>query len=285
MKILVTGANGFIGAHLVEVLQKKHQVVGFGRNKNEKYTFVQGDVRNLHDVVKATKGVNAAVHLAASVSSNDFSVNYEVNVLGAQNLVEACRKNKVRRIVFASSFTAMLKRKDNYGTTKVKSEEVFMKSGLDVTILRLAMVYGKGGKGFTKMVKNVTAIPGVIPLIGNGRYRRQPVYVGDIVNTILQVLEREDTIGKTYYLAGEAISYREMLGTIASQLGVKKKLLLIPAFLWKSAGLVFDSVLKKPPMSKRDVTSMMTEAVFDDDSAKELGFKPIGFREGVRRSL
>ncbi len=285
MKILITGANGFIGSYLVEALQKEHDIVGFGRTKSEKFPFIQGDIRNKDDVLKATKGVKAVIHLAASVSSNDFKANYDVNVLGPQNLVAACKKNKVKRILFASSFTTMLAEKDNYGMTKVQAEEVFAQSGLDVTILRLGMVYGKNGKGYTKMVKNVTAVPFVIPLIGNGKYRRQPVYVQDVVEMMVRVLERDDTIGKTYYLAGEAISYREILEVIANSLGVRKIFLPLPAFLWKGMGLVLERVMKNPPMSKRDVTSMMAEAVFENDSAEELGFKAISFEEGVRRSL
>lgn len=285
MKVLVTGANGFIGSYAVEALKEKYEVIGFERNKSENIPFVQGDIRNKEDVLKATKGIDAVLHLAASVSSNNFLANYEINVKGAQNLVEACKKNKVRRVIFTSSFTTMLAEKDNYGTTKAQAEDVFKSSGLDVTILRLGMVYGKNGKGFTKMVKNVTAVPLFIPLIGNGAYRRQPVYVADVVDTIMKVLERKDTAGKTYYIAGEAVSYREMLRTIASELGVRKIMLPLPAFLWKGAGLLFENVLKNPPMSKRDITSMMAEAVFTDDSAKELGFKAIEFREGVERSL
>lgn len=285
MKVLVTGANGFIGSYAVKALQEKYEVVGFGRNKSENIPFVQGDIRNKEDVLKATKGIDAVLHLAASVSSNDFQANYDVNVLVAQNVVQACKKNKVKRIIFASSFTTMLAEKDNYGTTKVQAEDVFKSSGLDVTILRLGMVYGKNGKGFTKMVKNVTAIPLLIPLIGNGKYRRQPACVTDVVDTIMKVLERQDTVGKTYYIAGEAVSYREMLKTIAQAKGVKKLFLPVPAFLWKGLGFVLERVTKNPTMSKRDVTSMMAEAVFTDDSAKELGFNAIGFRDGIKRSL
>ncbi len=287
MKILVTGGTGFIGSYLIKTLQEKgYETVCFGRNKpkDNDLPFVQGDIRNKDDILKAVKGVDAVVHLIVSVSSNDFKANNDINVLGAKNLVEACKKNKVRKIIFTSSVVAMLENKDNYGMTKVQAEEVFQRSGLDITILRLATVYGKGGKGYTKMVKNVTAVPFVIPLIGNGKYERQPVYVEDVVETILKVLERDNTVGRTYYLAGETISYREMLTVISKQLGVKKIFLPVPAVLWKGLGLVLENIVKNPPMSKRDITSTMAEAVFDDDSADELGFRKRKFEEGAKKS-
>lgn len=287
--VLVTGSTGFIGTYLVSALQKKsYTVVGLGRNsKNVSYHFIQGDMREYNDVEKAVKGVQAVIHLAASVSSYDEKANYDVNVQGARNVVQACKKHNVSRLIFASSFTTMLPDKDNYGITKTQAEEVFRQSGLDVTFLRFAMVYGKGGKGFTKMVKNVQSVPGIVPLIGKGDYRRQPVYVDDVIRVMVDVLERNETVGKTYYLAGpEAISYKEMLRVIMKELKVKKIMVPIPAFVWRSAGMVFENVLKNPPMTKRDVTSMMADAVFDTSLArKELGFEPVRFVEGVRRSL
>ncbi len=300
MNILITGANGFIGQHLLRELiaHSSSGLYCLTRSRDgllpelqqweaqRKITILEGDLRDSDTVMHAGQSMDIVIHLAASVSSNDMRANYDVNVQGAENLVKACREHHVQRIIFASSFAAMLSEKDNYGTTKAQAEEVFIRSELGVTMLRLAMVYGAGGKGFMKMVQNVTAIPGIIPLIGNGKYRRQPVYVGDVVSALRYCLEHPETKGKRYYLCGpEALQYREILSVIAGQMNVRKMMVPIPAFLWKAVGWILERLLKNPPMSKRDVTSMMADAVFGVGDLREFSIIPVTFEEGVKRSL
>ncbi len=304
MKILITGGTGFIGFHLIKELlsttknqiycltrkasiPEKFRQFPFASPQLQRMHFISADITKEEQILKATQGMDLVIHLAASVSSNDTEENYRVNVLGAKNLVKACQENKVKRIIFTSSFTVMEPQPSNYGKTKLQSEEVFKQSGFPTTILRLAMVYGQGGKGFHKFMRNVKKFPFFIPLVGRGDYRRQPLYVEDVVKTILKCIKEEKTAGKTYYLGGpEALSFREMMSIIAEELRIKKIFLPLPLGFLKFLGSLLESILPHPPLTKRDITSIAQEVVFDTSLAeKELEFKPLTFREGVRRTL
>src|SRR3989338_7778708 len=138
--ILVTGASGFIGSHLVrELIAKGHHVRCLVRSDcslpDGAEAFL-GDMRSPKSLLAATQKVDAVYHLAASTSEKASSSqeSFETNVQGAEYLVEACRKNKVKRLIAVSTQSTKRRKQGNYGFTKQKADEIFMRSGLDWTI-------------------------------------------------------------------------------------------------------------------------------------------------------
>ena len=108
MKILVTGASGFIGKHLIPVLTEKHKVRAFGRTESEskEVEFVKGDIRNFDSIKKALSGIDEVIHLGTVTAGKGALLTLDTNVKGTYNLIEAAVQEKVRRIIFASSIAA-----------------------------------------------------------------------------------------------------------------------------------------------------------------------------------
>jgi len=229
MKILVTGGAGFIGSNVSDALiEKKHKVViidnlatGKKENINKKAVFYKVSVTNakkLDEIFKREK-IDAVIHNAAQLdvrkSMTDPCFDAEVNIKGTINILESCRKNKVKKIIFASSggtiYGECLKKAPDeksfanplsaYGTAKLSAEH-YIKCysavyGLKYTILRYANVYGPRQDPYGearvvaiflgKMLQNYK-----IFIFGDGKQLRDYVYVKDVVNANLKALTKAD---------------------------------------------------------------------------------------------
>jgi len=120
MKILVTGGSGFLGKRLVQSLAK-HRVTVFSRNRHEdlpeRVDFAQGDVRDAAALEKAIKGVDVVYHLAICLNETDPEM-YDINTKGTKNVIDACRKHKVKQLIYMSSSGVL-------GETKIPAKERF----------------------------------------------------------------------------------------------------------------------------------------------------------------
>jgi UDP-glucose 4-epimerase len=223
VKVLVTGGAGFIGSHVVDkLIQEKCQVViidnlstGLRENINPAATFIQLDIRNDEILtIFMTEKFDFVIHLAAqtmvhkSLEMPDYDC--DINILGTVNILEACRKSNVKRIVFSSTAavygnvttlpvveTSQKAPTSFYGLSKFTCEnylslykEVY---GLDYMILRYANVYGErqgdGGEGgvisiFARKIRQDQPVL----IFGDGSQTRDFIYVGDVANANYQSL-------------------------------------------------------------------------------------------------
>lgn len=294
--IAVTGASGFIGSNLVNDLLEKGYSVSclvrktsdISRIKKKGVRIIRGDIRDKDSIKKALGGAKAIVHLAASTSekANAYKNSYKVNVTGSQILIDACRESGVKRVVVVSSQSTKRKKQGVYASTKKKADELFVKSGLDVTILKPALVYGEGAKGlFSKISKLILKLP-IIPIIGSGNYKMQPTYVGDLNNAIIQCIEKSKTIGKIYDIAGkDRMSFNRFIDTILDEYNMSKRKIHVPFFLCLSGIKTLSMVIKNPPVTTDNLLGLIQETHIDLRPAEaDFGYKPIGFGEGFRKS-
>ena len=221
MKILVTGGAGFIGSHLLQLLQGQQGVevvvydnLSSGRREHvpKAIRLVEGDVRDAEGLAHlfASEGFDSVVHLAAQTMV-PYSLSYpeedcQINLLGLINILECCRKYAVKHIVFSSSAAVYgdnlnipLHEEEKpmptsaYGITKMASEHYLRMYhdlyGLNTTVLRFANVYGErqgaGGEGGVVSIfcKLLAAGQGVT-VFGNGEQTRDFVYAGDIAEAL-----------------------------------------------------------------------------------------------------
>ena len=221
MKILVTGGAGFIGSHLLQLLQGQQGVevvvydnLSSGRREHvpKGIRLVEGDVRDAEGLVRlfASEGFDSVVHLAAQTmvpySLSHPEEDCQINLLGLINILECCRKYAVKHIVFSSSAAVYgdnlnipLHEEEKpmptsaYGITKMASEHYLRMYhdlyGLNTTVLRFANVYGErqgaGGEGGVVSIfcKLLAAGQGVT-VFGNGEQTRDFVYAGDIAEAL-----------------------------------------------------------------------------------------------------
>jgi len=274
MKVLVTGASGFIGRPLVSLLTARgHSVRGMVRRAAEAQEISGieievGDVRDAGAVDRATRGMDAVVHLAAATGVARASVAREVNVQGTRGILDALRVNGGRRVVFISSISASRERMGPYGQTKREAETQVAHSGLDWVILRPSLVYGPGPAGLFARLQRSMKGP-VLPMIGEGSIELDPIHVDDVCQVIEQCLERQDVLSKTYDLLGpDRVTFRQLIDRLAAKSGAQPRIVQLPPELALALARALGMLMERPPLSEDNVLGMISPAKVDGSAAR-----------------
>jgi NADH dehydrogenase len=295
MKILITGATGFLGLPLCRsAIQHGHYVRAFVRPSSAQLPVVatevvMGDLRDAASLRAALNGVECVIHAGAVTSEQycPYAVAYETNVIGTGHLIEACHINHVQRVVLISSQSAREENTGTYGSTKWQAEKLIRASHLHYTILRPSLIYGPGERGlFKKMVNLIQALP-IVPVLGSGHQILRPIYVYDVVAAVMECLQLPQTRGKVYDLGGEAnITFNEFLEVILQCLGENKRLLHIPVWSVKPIALLLEKVLTRPPITRDNLIGIIQSVPIDNAAAKhDLGFEPTPLGKGLEKSF
>ncbi len=214
-------------------------------------------------------------------------MNRRVNVDGLANVIRACQRNGVAQFLFVSSTCAGRRIRDAYGETKLRGEELVRQSGLRFTILRPTMIYGRGSKEFDTFVGAIRWSP-VVPLIGAGRSVVQPVYLGDAVAAILEVIGNPKTAGKTYDLAGAtSVSIAGLVRLVCQTLGLRRRIILpVPVAPALLAARVLGRLMRHVPITVDQVMAFTQATVVDIEPLREdIGFAPKDLAEGLALAL
>lgn len=291
--VLVTGAAGFIGRDVVAcLLGAGYRVTAFVRPARigafepaPRLAVAPGDMRDPASLERALAGARVVVHLAARKSDEPDSE--AVNVGGAAHLVAACRAAGVRRVIHVSTQSVKLRRPGTYGRTKAEAEAILVASGLDVTTLRPSVVYGPDIAGVFARMRHALARLPVVPVVGDGRWRSRPIHVRDVSRAVLACIERDATIGATYDLGGpDEVTMDEFLGALGDALGVRRRLVHVPAWAGLLAAHVLARLSPRPFVTVSNVRGSTQDTHCDPSRATaELGLAPVGLREGLERLL
>ncbi|MFL5675864.1 MAG: complex I NDUFA9 subunit family protein [Chloroflexota bacterium] len=241
--ILVTGASGFVGSHLVPVLVAAgHRVVALVRSADSGERVIArlpaaaregvetrvGDVTHPATLGPALERVDAVVHLVAI--PRDFSGGADlrlVNTEGTRAMVVAMQAAGVRRLIHMGAMGVEDVPDLHYASSKAKAEALVRDSGLDWTILKPSLQFGEGDGFFNIIARLVRLSPGVVPVPGNGRARFQPIHTDDVATVVVRSLADPTTVGGSFELGGPRYwTYREITAEVLSALG--KRRLVIP---------------------------------------------------------
>ncbi len=289
--ILITGATGYIGRHLVARLVEKGErprcLVRDSRRAAgilpvAKVEFVQGDTIQPASLDSAMRGIDTIVHAAFITADHKQSTGnqYEVtNVQGTANLIKASKAASVKRIIEISGLGTKPDKPGSYMQGRYLAEKMLKESGLDWTIIQPSVLFGKDAP-FIKGLANLIRTSPVVPLIGGGKVMFQPIYVEDVVTVIIAVLEDPArTNGKTYTIGGPAYySFTQVIDALMTAMHKTRIKAPAPSSLVGLGSAVMEMVLPKPPLTKAAMTLFTFDNTTDLHSVeRDFGFTPMSF--------
>lgn len=289
--ILLTGASGFIGSHLLPRLSQDAKVRCLVRPnsapkipKNDSIELLEGDIRSEDDVRRAMKGVDAVIHLAALLRKCSPQDIYRTNVSATELLVREARKNTVKKFVYVSTENALREDlTDPYAATK-RQAEAAVAGFPDSVILRPCFVYGEGDDhGLGRLVSLVKKYP-ILPLFGGLKSRVQPLWIGDMVEYLIRALG--PGLSGAYVLAGpDEIDLNGFLKKVSAVLG-KKRLFLPAPYPLLSFSAVLGDLVPSCGWGRSQLGNIYFSRTYSiKDTVDAFRWEPIGLEEGLKKWL
>jgi nucleoside-diphosphate-sugar epimerase len=321
MKILITGANGFVGRHLTLALQKRGDSVRALSSpigdttwlKQHGIAFFRGDIRAQDTLIEPMRGVGAVVHLVAETKRKwgPMQNSYAVNVTGTENVCRAAMTVGVRRLVHISTsaiYNMKVERPvteddplkppdDPYCLTKAQGDmlvqRMIREDHLPAVIIRLGALLGPGDSlNFGRLAERVRAGKGII--VGSGNNAVPFVYITDVVQALLLALDSEQAVGQVYNISNDQpLTQKQYLSAIAQEVDVAPPRIHLPYYLMYAAAYIAERIstlsgYRIPPVVTRHGIKILGEdgRLSIDKARRDLGYVPqVPIREAVRLTV
>jgi len=295
-KIFVTGATGFVGHEVVRQLTANgHTARCLIRPGSEGkletlpgIEVVYGDVCEPDSLNDLLKSCTAVVHLVGIIREFPrHQVTFErLHVDATANILAAAAEQGVQRYLHMSANGAQATARSGYLSSKGRAEELVHESNLDWTIFRPSLIFGPGGE-FVQLLSDLVRRLPLVPVIGNGRYRMQPVAVEQVAASFVGALQRPQTISQTYHLGGgQSYTYDELLDLVGQALGKHHVAKLHqPLFMMRAATALLESI-PLWPVSSEQIEMLLAGNVCDPTHwATTFDLTPIIFADGIKRCI
>ena len=268
MKIAVTGGTGFVGRHVVRLLADEgHNIVVIARGVDpnpapsaQNITWVRGSVTDRKLVDSTLAGCDAVAHLAGINLERPGQSFDAVHVRGTENIVAAARANGVPKVVLLSFLRARPGTSSPYHESKWRAEEIVRSSGLDFTIFKSGVIYGRGDHMLDHLNKVLHTLP-IFPLVGFTDRGVRPVAVADAAWAIAAGLIGNRLSGQTVALIGpDEMPLGEAVRRVAAVTGHRARTFRAPVAFHKAQAFVLEKLMQIPPASRAQV-QMLSEGL------------------------
>lgn len=283
MKVLVTGGTGFTGSRVVPLLlQNGFEVRCLTRPSSDRaplstltVEWVTGDLSDAESLTSAMHGVDALVNIAS------LGFGHADTILGSM------KEAGVKRGIFISTTAIFTQLNAGSKSVRLAAEEAIHTSGLDYTILRPTMIYGSNrDRNMWRLIRLLRITP-VMPIFGDGESLQQPIFVDDVAQAVLLALKTNDTIGRSYNIAGkEPLTYNQVIDTVAAALGKRVWKLHLPYMPIVRLLQFTERIGLRLPIKAEQVLRLNEDKSFSYEEAKrDFGFNPRSFAEGIQTEI
>jgi uncharacterized protein YbjT (DUF2867 family) len=291
--ILVTGANGFVGSHvlrrLVDAPEGPIRAMVRSRAKApavDGVEVVEADLTRSETLAPAVSGVSMIIH-AAAITANvkePYPGAYDaINRVGTENLVAAAKAEGVSLIVVMSGLGTKPAPKGTYMATRWGLEEAVRNSGIAHVILQPSVLFGDGAE-FIAALSRLARISPVLPLLGGGKTRFQPLWIQDLVTCLVACAKGDRLLNSSIPLGGsEYATFKEVLQTICHAMRVRRLMIPLPLPIARVQARLMAALLPNPPLTPGTLELFSFDNATDLDAVdRHFGFHPRGFHEHIK---
>lgn len=278
--VTVFGGSGFLGRHVVRALLKRGWRVRAAVRRPDLAGFlqplgmvgwvqpIQANLRYRWSVDRAVEGADAVINLVAIMTPSGRQNLESVNVFGARAVAEAARAQGLDRVIHVSAIGASPDSPSAYGRSKAAAEAGVFETLPKSTVMRPSILFGPEDHFFNRFAGMARMSP-ALPLVGGGKTKFQPVFVGDVARAIVDAVDGKAKDGTIYELGGpEVVSFRECMEIMLAVIGRKRLLLPLP---WGVASLM-GSVLQFLPgkvLTPDQVRSLRVDSIVSEAAIAE----------------
>jgi uncharacterized protein YbjT (DUF2867 family) len=282
-RVLVTGATGFTGSYVVPLLLRRDYRVrclvrkssDTGALAGREAELAYGDLGDLASLDNALREIDVLVNIASLGFGH------------APNIVNSAVAAGVRRAVFIGTTAVNTTLNASSKSVRLAAEDAIRRSGLAYTILRPTMIYGsRRDRNICRLLKHLSRWP-LIPVFGDGEHLQQPVYVGDVASAVVQSLESDAAIGKTYHVSGaNPVTYNQLIDQACALMGRKVRRLYLPATPAVAALAALERLSLRLPIKSEQIQRLNEDKAFDyQEASRDFNYSPRTLSEGLRLEL
>ena len=273
-KIVLPGGAGLVGQNLVARLKAKghdniivldkHQAnLAILKQVHPDITAEYADLAEPGDWQRHMQGADVVVMLQAQIGGNDFQEFVRNNVDSTRLILDSIKSNKVPYLVHISSSVVVSVADDFYTQTKETQEQMVSDSGIDCPILRPTLMFGWFDRKHLGWLSRFMKKVPFFPIPGHGRYMRQPLYVGDFCNIIINCIETKKA-GGIYNISGhEQVDYIDIIREIKRVTGARTLITKIPYSLFYGLLWVWGLFDKNPPFTTQQLAALQAKDEFE----------------------
>ncbi len=290
-EVLVTGGTGFVGTHvcrsliargfLPRLLVRTGSEGKIPEDVRKACRVTPGDATDREAVEYAVQGTKMIVHLVGIIREfPERDITFErLHVAATRNVVDAARRWEISRFVHMSALGARPGGPTGYFDSKGRAEEVVRRSGLSWTIIRPSVIFGPGDQ-FLKVLTGVLRKAPFVPVPGDGSYRLQPVFIGDVAKGFADAAMRPDLEGKIFEAGGpQRLSYNELLDAVAASVGRRARKIHIPLSILRPT-VRFMERFKKFPLTTEQLEMLLAGNTCDPEPFySSFGFTPFALSD------
>lgn len=315
--IFLTGGTGFLGRHLVPLLCRagyktrvltRHPEQNLWLHRYPQVEIIRGDLQDADILMKGVEGCQYVVHAGGMFRFWGNEESFQVtNAQGTENVLKAAVNAKVERFVYISTVAVVgqpdpsgivdethpAHPADAYQRSKWQAEQIAMRycreQNLPVVILRPGAYYGPLGHYAFNRLFFKDPMRGIIMQVDGGRYIIFPAYIGDVAQGVLLALDK-GRVGEVYNICGDWIQHRDVFDIVCEEAHLRWPRMPIPGWLGIFTARVmeaFSAVTNTEPFWPLNLRSYVYNnwRVSTEKARRELGFRPIDFREGAQRTI